>query len=65
MATADMEKSEITVDHVDKVSNQESEEDVHRVTTKARALRVDGDGEDHMHEPPVSCISSWGCINAS
>lgn len=54
MTVTDMEKRDVTVDHVDKVSSSGSDEDVHRVTTQAKGLRVDGDEEDHMHEPPVS-----------
>jgi len=54
MATVVNEKSEVAVDHVDRVSSSSSDEHIHRVTTSAKALRMDGDGEDHMHEPPVS-----------
>jgi len=56
--TMDSMKSDFAVEHVDRVSSQESDEDIHRVATQAKAIRVDGDGEDHMHEPPVSGIST-------
>lgn len=47
-SSSDVEKSEMTVTHIDRVDSPNAN------PLKKSGMRIDGDGADHDHEPPVS-----------
>ncbi len=54
MAVYETDNEKSHIEHVEQLSDDEKVEP----TNLNRGMRIDGDDEDHMHEPPVRRIIS-------
>jgi hypothetical protein len=59
------EKEQFSIEHVEHVNDEKGEHvnhddrvDIPKHEDKFHAMRIDGDEEDHMHEPPASGLNS-------